>query len=71
MAAEINKTHYIKLLPKKLINRNLCGIPIVSTIGIRLNKDQKYSSLWSKTASIEQTNKREPIKRPQKLLNSF
>ena len=70
-AAEINKTHYIRLLPKKLINRNLCGIPIVSTIGIRLNKDKKDSSLWSKTAFIEQTNKREPIKRPQKLRNSF
>ena len=69
--AEINKTHYIRLLPKKLINRNLCGILIVSTIEIRLNKDKKHSSLWSKTVFIAQSNNREPIKRPQILLNSF
>ena len=69
-AAEINKTHYIKLLPKKLINRNLCGIPIANTIGIRLNKDKKYSITRSTTAFTAQTNNREPIKSLQKLLIS-
>ena len=69
-AAEINKTHYIRLLPKKLINRNLSGIPIARTIGIRLNKDKKCSIMWSMTAYLAQANKREPIKSPQKLLNS-